>query len=122
MSKYDEIILQWRQTTEANTHLEKAGKVQKSKSEQLQDPVNLSSPTQLVILLYDVLKCSPVNKKKPRGTGEEELLAIYSKYKISLCNLILERRGLIKLFFICFLQILLFMQIIISFVCVPAMS
>ena len=97
LSKYDEIILQWRQTTEANIHLEKAGKVQKSKSEQLQDPVNLSSPTQLAILLYDVLKCSPVNKKKPRGTGEEELLAIYSKYKISLCNLILERRGLIKL-------------------------
>ena len=97
VSKYKDIIEQWRQTTEANEHPIKNGKETKSKSEQLNYPVNLESPTQLAILLYDVLKCGPVNKKKPRGTGEEELLAIYAKYKIELCNIILERRGLLKL-------------------------
>lgn len=39
----------------------------------LSDPVNLESPTQLAILLYDVLKIPPVDKKTPRGTGAEIL-------------------------------------------------
>ena len=43
------------------------------------------------------MKCEPVDKKKPRGTGEEQLQAIYNKYKVELCNIILERRGLLKL-------------------------
>ncbi len=97
VAKYEDIISQWRLTTDANEHPIKNGKMQRSKSEQLKFPVNLDSPTQLAILLYDVLKCGVVNKKKPRGTGEEELTAIYAKYKIELCNIILERRGLLKL-------------------------
>ena len=97
LKKYDEIISSWRMSTDANEHPIKAGKLGKSKSEQLQDPVNLDSPTQLAIFLYDVLKCEPVDKKKPRGTGEEQLQAIYDKYKVELCNIILERRGLLKL-------------------------
>lgn len=39
----------------------------------LTDPVNLDSPTQLAILLYDVFKIEPVDKKTPRGTGAEIL-------------------------------------------------
>ena len=63
----------------------------------LQDPINLSSPTQLAILFYDVLKCPVVNKKTPRGTGEEDLKAIKNILKLSLCDLLLERRELVKL-------------------------
>ena len=53
----------------------------------------MASPTQLAILLYDVLKVPVVDKKKPRGTGEDILL----KIDLPLCKLILEYRGLMKL-------------------------
>ena len=65
----------------------------KSKSDQLETPVNLASPQQLAILLYDVLKVPVVDKKSPRGTGEE----ILKEIDIPLSKLILERRGLLKL-------------------------
>lgn len=48
-------------------------KLSKSKGEQLEDPINLESPTQLAILLYDVLKCPVVNKKTPRSTDKKTL-------------------------------------------------
>ena len=65
----------------------------KSKVEQLEDPINISSPTQLAILLYDILKVSPKDKKKPRGTGED----ILEQIKLPICDLILEKRGILKL-------------------------
>lgn len=39
----------------------------------LTDPVNLDSPVQLAILLYDVFKIPAVDKKNPRGTGADIL-------------------------------------------------
>lgn len=72
-------------------------KVGKAKIEQLGDPINLASPTQLAILFYDILKCPVVSKKSPRGTGKDELEAIYDRTNIPLCKLILERRGVVKL-------------------------
>lgn len=69
----------------------------KSKAEQLTDPINLASPTQLAIVFYDILKCESVSKKSPRGTGEDELTALDKKYNIPLCKLMLERRGIVKL-------------------------
>ena len=72
-------------------------KVGKALIEQLGDPINLASPTQLAILFYDILKCPTVSKKSPRGTGKEELEAIAEKTDIALCKLILERRGIVKL-------------------------
>lgn len=72
-------------------------KVGKAPIEQLADPINLASPTQLAILFYDILKCPTVSKKSPRGTGKEELEAIAEKTDITLCKLILERRGIVKL-------------------------
>lgn len=48
----------------------------KPKADQLTDPINITSPVQLAILFYDVLKCPAVSKKTPRGTGEEELKAL----------------------------------------------
>ena len=100
LSNYSQKISDWRLTEEANFHPkskkpDKNGeyKLQKSKNEQLSDPPELSSPTQLAILLYDVLKTPVIDKKTPRGTGED----ILSKIKLPLCELILEKRGLDKL-------------------------
>lgn len=85
-------------------------------TEQLGEPINLASPTQLAILFYDILDCPSVSKKSERGTGEEQLEGIqewtashlaemtegsskYLKIKSAneLCNLILSRRGIVKL-------------------------
>lgn len=48
----------------------------KTFASQLKDPINLSSPNQLGILLYDVLGAPKVNPKKPKGTGKNEIAAI----------------------------------------------
>ena len=69
----------------------------KTPSQQLSDPIKLSSPVQLAILFYDILKAPKVSKKSPRGTGEEELQKINEKLKLPLCDLILKRRGIVKL-------------------------
>lgn len=70
---------------------------QKSKSEQLADPINLGSPTQLAILFYDILGAPTVSKKSPRGTGENELVAISKKLDNPICKLVVKRRELVKL-------------------------
>lgn len=46
------------------------------KGVKLDNPININSPTQLAILIYDVLKVGEIDKKKPRGTGEEILVKI----------------------------------------------
>ena len=96
---YEDKITKWRLTPEANQKPanKKGDGFGKSKNEQLEDPVKLSSPTQLAILLYDVLKCPQVSAKSPRGTGVEELKALKEKTKLHLCELMLESRGLDKL-------------------------
>lgn len=99
VSKYNDKISKWRLTPEANnkTSNKKGDGFNKSKSEQLENPIKLSSPTQLAILLYDILKCPSVSTKSPRGTGVDELKALAEKTKLPLCNIILEYRGLDKL-------------------------
>lgn len=94
--KYYTTISSWRKSPEANYHPPKKGKegeVEKSLNEKLENPINTSSPLQMAIFLYDVLKLPPVDKKSPRGTGEE----ILKQLKLPLCDLILEKRGLEKL-------------------------
>ncbi len=88
----------WRLTPEANKKpLNKKGTGEgKSKAEQLDDPVSLSSPTQLAILIYDVLKLPSVDKKTPRGTGEDALKKLADK-GFTLGKAILQRRGAEKL-------------------------
>lgn len=100
LSKYAEKISAWRTTKEANykelnSKANKSGEYtyKKSKNEQLADPPQLNSPTQLAILLYDILEVPVQDKKAPRGTGEE----ILKKINIPLCDLILKKRGLEKL-------------------------
>lgn len=59
----------------------------------LEDPINIGSPAQLAELFYDILKVPAVSKKKPRGTGSEEL----EKIGHPLCKLILDYRTQAKL-------------------------
>lgn len=56
-------------------------------------PVNTSSPVQLAILLYDIIKVKEVDKKDPRGTGE----AILEKLDLPLTKAIIKVRKLNKL-------------------------
>lgn len=88
-------ISEWKLTPDATTKPKKktGDGLGKSKLEQLEDPINLASPTQLAILLYDILKVGIIDKKSPRGTGEEVL----SKIDLPICKLLLKRRGVVKL-------------------------
>ena len=89
----------WRLTADANASLKKKTGEDggKSKNEQLEDPINMGSPTQLAILFYDILGCPAVSKKSPRGTGEKELEAIYEKLNQPICKLLIDRREIVKL-------------------------
>lgn len=58
----------------------------------LPNPINISSPSQLATLFYDVLKITP-KTNKARSTDEEAL----TKIGTPLCKYILEYRGLLKL-------------------------
>jgi DNA polymerase I-like protein with 3'-5' exonuclease and polymerase domains len=105
LKKYKTKIEEWRTTKEANDKPKKKSKTikegqtepeekeGKSKSEQLPDEINLGSPTQLAILLYDVIGVGQISKETPRGTGED----ILQQINLPLAKLILERRGLMKL-------------------------
>ena len=59
----------------------------------LSTPINLSSPTQLAVLFYDIMKLPIVDKKSPRGTGVE----IIQKWKNKFCEALLEYRANSKL-------------------------
>ena len=94
LAKYNKQVADWRLTDEANRYVVgEDGKKKKSKNEQLKDPIEISSSTQLSILLYDILKIEPPNKEKPRAVGKDELKEI----KLPLCEKILTWRGIEKL-------------------------
>ena len=97
LNKYKQTIANWRLTQDANfkkKNMRKSGQgFLKSKNQKLQDPINTSSPEQLSVFLYDVLKVKSVDKKSPRGTGQE----ILQKINLPICRLILEQRGILKL-------------------------
>lgn len=60
----------------------------------LSDPINLSSPTQIAILLYDILKLKPkTHKDMGRATGEQVLLLIDHEFP----QLLLKYREMAKL-------------------------
>ena len=59
----------------------------------LDNPINISSPSQIAILLYDILKIEPVDRKTPRGTGED----ILKKIDIPVTRCLLEYREVYKL-------------------------
>lgn len=59
----------------------------------LDDKINISSPTQLAILFYDILGLVSPDSKKPRGTGEDILTALNHP----LSKLVLDYRETAKL-------------------------
>lgn len=85
------LLVSWRATPEANAHEVVNGRQQKSLNEKLADPPELGSPTQMAIMLYDVLKAPVVDQKTPRGTGADILEELANK--IPLCKLLVEKRG-----------------------------
>ena len=58
----------------------------------LTDPINFDSPTQIAIVLYDILKIESPDKKNPRGTGA----GILEKIDHPLCKAILDARSFNK--------------------------
>lgn len=83
LKKYDKQIKEYRQGF-------KTGKDCK-----LSDPINISSPTQIAILLYDILKLKSPDKKMPRGTGEAIIVSLVKQ--IPELQLLLKYRELKKL-------------------------
>lgn len=59
----------------------------------LDTPINMGSPTQIAILLYDIMKVEPPDPKSPRGTGE----AILQKIDDPIAKAILDYREMSKL-------------------------
>lgn len=59
----------------------------------LDDPINISSPSQLAVLLYDIIGVGEVDREKPRGTGVE----ILEQIDLPICKAILDYRGIEKL-------------------------
>lgn len=69
----------------------------KNINHKLSDPISLSSPTQLAILFYDILKMESPDKKSPRGTGEDIMKEFAKGKHKDICESILEMRSLDKL-------------------------
>lgn len=78
LAKYDELIINYK-----NTHT----------NAKLDAKINISSPTQLAILFYDILQVGVIDDKSPRGTGVE----ILEKIDLPIAKLILEYRAIEKL-------------------------
>lgn len=65
----------------------------KNPNNKLGSMINIASPTQIAILIYDILGEKPVPRQPTRGTGEEVLKAINNEF----CKAILEYREVSKL-------------------------
>ena len=65
----------------------------KNINHKLDTPINIGSPTQIAILLYDILNIESPDPKKPRGTGE----AILQKIDNPIAKAILDYREVAKL-------------------------
>lgn len=92
LDKYKDKIAKWKISDDART---KVGK--KNKVDLLDDPINLGSPSQMAILIYDILGCNSVSKKKPRGTGKEELEALDEIYNYPFFDALLSYKTMKKL-------------------------
>lgn len=65
----------------------------KNPKHKLSEPINIASPTQIAVLLYDIIGVGVVDKKSPRGTGEPVL----AKIDNPVCKAILQYREISKL-------------------------
>lgn len=94
-TNYIQKIEEWKLTSEAQVL---DGK--KTKLEQLDNPINLDSPKQLAILLFDILKFPEGLGKTvydtPRGTGANILDILYNQYNFKLGALLSKKKGIDK--------------------------
>lgn len=90
LEKYTDTINEWRLSVLANRHDIVNRKQQKSLSEKLSDPVEITSATQLGIFLYDVLGVLKPDAEGKKPVDEATLLTI--KDKLPLIPLILKKR------------------------------
>lgn len=65
----------------------------KNVNHKLDTPINIGSPTQIAILLYDIINIEPPDPKSPRGTGS----AILQKIDNPIAKAILDYREMSKL-------------------------
>lgn len=65
----------------------------KHPNHKLSNPINIASPTQIAVLLYDILGLVSPDNRNPRGTGVE----ILSQLEHPICKSILEYREVSKL-------------------------
>lgn len=77
---------------EYNKKIDMYKKVNKNASK-LSDPISYASPSQLSVLLYDIICVKAVDKDNPRGTGED----ILTKIDLPICKAILKCREYEKL-------------------------
>lgn len=63
------------------------------RSNRLDNPISIGSPTQIAVLLYDIIGIQSSDDKKPRGTGEDVL----AKVDNPVCKALLEYREIAKL-------------------------
>lgn len=88
----------WRATDDANARRKitpadgSKSYWSKSKAEQLADPIETTSSTQLAILLYDILRVPIVDPKHPRGTDKNILEELAEIKHIKICDLIVKKR------------------------------
>lgn len=78
LNKYSSTIETWRKTHQ---------------NAKLDDPINIGSPSQIAILLYDILGIEPPDPKNPRGTGVD----ILKRINHPIAEKVLEYRELTKL-------------------------
>ena len=86
---------EWEKLLKSYPYSDEEGiyKCGKSKNEQLEDPISISSSAQLAILLYDVLGVPVFNKKKPRSVDKNTLPIIAEECDVPLVDLILEQKA-----------------------------
>lgn len=81
-------INEWRSSPEGQA---KVGK--KTKAEQLSDPINLDSTTQLAIIVYDILKVpTTYGDKSPRSVDKNTIPLILEDYDIPLLQVFNEKK------------------------------
>lgn len=74
-------------------YADKIAKYRSVNPNKLDDPIKISSSTQMAVLLYDIMGLVSPDTNKPRGTGED----IISQFDTEVASCILEYRGIEKL-------------------------
>ena len=85
-TKYNNILVERKQKflDELNKYKEQIELYKlKHPDNKLEDPINVSSPTQLATLFYDILNVGVIDKKSPRGTGVEIMEKLKDDYPLA---------------------------------------